>query len=119
MTNLIDVHTFDGKLIGLFNPTKNYTKDDKKIMFKLLYDQLSDDNAKFTLNTIISDLDIEKGNNFQLENNIDASDILADILTKDYKDLLLIIEEQLSDTKCLGLCNSGRVTRLFQIWCSL
>ena len=31
-------------------------------------------------------------------------------------DVLKLLNEQLGDAKKLGMCNSGRVTRLLQIW---
>ena len=72
------------------------------------------------LNIIINDLNTIKGPNYQIENNMDASDILADIIIyKNFNDIIIILDEQLQDILQLGSCNSGRVTRLFQIWKSI
>ena len=116
--NFIDVHTFDGKLQGLFTPSRIYTVDEKKTAFYNLTTLLADLNAIDATKTMIKDLvDDKVSNNFHPANNLDASDILIEILqwvNNPY--VLKSLNEQLSDAKNLGLCNSGRVTRLLQIW---
>jgi len=113
----IDVHTFDGKLKGIFHQTKIYSKEEKKESFMNLIQKLVKTSAIEAVHTIINDLSNEKGNNFQSENDLDASNILMEILTCiDNSDVIKMLEEQLVDTKNLGICNSGRVTRLLQIW---
>ena len=115
--NFIDVHTFDGKLKGLFTPSRIYTIDEKKISFSNLITLLTDVNAIYATQTMIKDLVNDKGSNFHPDNNLDASDILIDILQSVNNPYVLIsLNEQLADCKNLGLCNSGRVTRLLQIW---
>ena len=115
--NFIDVHTFDGKLQGIFKRSKVYTVDQKKKVFYHLTQLLTDLNAIEATKTMIKDLEDEKGSNFHPENNLDASDILMEILQWiTNPSVLVILNEQLGDAKNLGLCNSGRVTRLLQIW---
>jgi hypothetical protein len=113
----INVHSFDGKLIDKFIPTKTYTISEKKHKFNELVSKLSNYAAKQTVKSIISDLDIDRGNNFQIENKIDASDILIHLLElNNNSDILLSLEEQLKDINNLGMCPSGRCTRLLQLW---
>lgn len=111
----LNVHIFDGQLKDIFTPSQEYTNDDKKIAFENLLPQLSNPIAIETVHTIIND--IGKPNNFQPENNVDCSDILMEIikLTKD-TDIIVCLDEQLADAKNLGICPSGRVTRLIQLW---
>jgi hypothetical protein len=113
--SFIDVHTFDGKLNGLFKPSHKYTIDEKDKKFKELIQLLSNPSAVKAVQTIITDL--HNGGNLQPENNIDASDILIHLLhLKDNPDIIKGIEEQLSDATHLGMCPSGRCTRLLQLW---
>lgn len=66
---------------------------------------------------MINDMAIDRGSNFQPANNIDASDLLIEIIQwVDNPDVLITLNEQLGDVKNLGICDSGRVTRLLQIW---
>ena len=110
---MIDVHTFDGKLMNIFKG--KYSTYEKDILFKKFLKELNDKDAIFIINKMINDMYIPRGENYQIENNLDSTDILAEILNKDYKEILPLIEEQLSDIKNLGQCPSGRVTRLLQI----
>jgi len=115
--NFINVHDFDSKLINIFKPLKNYSNNEKEKLFQKLCSEIKNFYALKTIEIIINDMYIPGGgDNFHPENNLDASDILADILSREYKDLLNVIEEQLADTNQLGICNSGRVTRLLNIW---
>jgi len=112
---MINVHTFDSKLKNIFRPsTKNdiYQKKDK---FMYLITRLSDPNAINAVNSII--LDLTTGCNYQIENDIDASDVLVDLLENiDNKDFIVLLNEQLSDMTNLGMCPSGRCTRLLQLY---
>ncbi len=110
---MIDVHTFDGKLRNFFKG--KYTIEQKDILFKNFLKELQNKDAIFIINKMISDMYNSNGENYQIENNLDSTDILAEILNKDYKDILPLIEEQLADITHLGQCPSGRVTRLLQI----
>jgi hypothetical protein len=110
----MDVHIFDGKLTNIFKPLKKYSDLEKENLFSTLKGKLSR-NANDMLNIMVSD----KQTNFQAQNNLDATDILADILCRDYLPILNLLDEQLSDTKLLGQCDSGRVTRLLQIWSAI
>ena len=108
---------FDSKLINIFKPLRIYSIDEKEKLFRNLYSQIENKKSLKTIEIIINDMyKTAGGDNFHPENNLDASDILADILSRDYKDILSLIEEQLSDTIELGICNSGRVTRMLNIW---
>ena len=80
--------------------------------------KLTNTIAKKTVDLIINGLS-SPHLNFQIENNVDASDILADILNNDYLDVLDVIQEQLIDIMLLGKCISGIVTRLLQIWLAI
>lgn len=122
-----NVHIYDGKLIGIFKPKNTYNTKEKKILFNVLLKMLDNSVAKSTVQIIINDLNhSNKGQNFQPENKINASDVLAEIMAKildyinhnsdKYKDILTSLSEQLTDSKKLGICPSGRVTRLLQIW---
>jgi len=113
----INVHNFDGKLKDIFIPSREYKNDEKKVAFVELLKLLTNQNSKKAVTTIINDLNITPKKNFQPENNIDASDILMEILHyKDNSNLIKGLDEQLSDIHTLGSCSSGRVTRLLQLW---
>lgn len=115
--SFINVHEFDGKLRGLFTPSRQYTQYEKKESFEHLITCLTNIEAISTVQTMINDLMIENSANFQPENNIDSSDILMELVQIiDKDDVLNGLTEQLSDAKNLGICNSGRVTRLLQLW---
>ena len=112
----IDVHTFDGKLNGIFKSSRTYQNDEKKIEFLKLINCLNNQSAIDTVNIMIKDMFSEKGNNFQAENNIDSSDVLFELIKiSDNQNVLSALNEQLSDIKNLGICPSGRVTRLLQL----
>lgn len=113
----INVHTFDGKLKNIFKPARVYTIDEKKEMFKSLKSKLTNPHSQHMIDIILRDLNVEGGNNFQTENNMDCSDILSDIINyKDFDDILSLLEEQLKDNFLLGQCSSGKCTRMYQIW---
>lgn len=116
--NFINVHQFDGKLNGIFKVSRLYTIEEKKIKFSELIFKLSNPAAVQAVKIIISDLDIPKGGNFQAENNIDASDVLVNLLHLDINnpDFINNLNEQLTDITNLGFCPSGRCTRLLQLW---
>jgi hypothetical protein len=118
MSNMfIDVHTFDGKLNGIFIPIKEYTLQEKQEKFGKLIHMLHNKSAINAVKTILSDLSNNKQGNLQSENNIDASDILIHLLhLQDNPDIIKGIDEQLSDATNLGMCPSGRCTRLLQLW---
>jgi len=116
----IDVHLFDGQLKNKYVSIKNFSIEEKNNMFNNFKNELKCKYAIYMVDIIISDLKECKGANYQIENDIDCSDILADIIIyKDFKDILPLLEEQLEDIFKLGRCNSGRVTRFFQIWKSI
>jgi hypothetical protein len=112
-----NVHTFDGKLRGLFTPRRKHTIEEKEIMFVNLIKRLQPD-AIDSVNIMIRDMHSpNSGGNYHPASEADATDILADILSEDkYDDILSILNEQLEDIKRLGTCDSGRVTRMYQVW---
>ena len=116
MSEKINVHEFDTQL--KYVPQKIFTVDQKKELFKKFKSEMVDLNVEQQcisgLELIIYGLD--DGSNYDDKNNCDASDILADILTKDYSELILLICEQIGDMYFLGRCPQGRTTRLLQIW---
>ena len=121
-----NVHIYDGKLKGLFTPKNNFNIEEKKLLLNTLLKFIKNPHAVSTIKIMLADIGKpHNGQNYQSENTIDSSDILADIVVyflklfkqkKDYNDLLKILTEQLADCKKLGLCPSGRVTRLLQVW---
>lgn len=118
MTNtFINVHTYDGKLKDLFTPYKSYTIEEKKEDFSHLIQLLTNPAAIATVQVMIRDLDQPNGANFHPANNVDSSDILMELVQwVNNSDVLKALDEQLADTRNLGICNSGRVTRLLQLW---
>ena len=111
--SFIDVHSFDGRLRNIITPTK-YSMVEKQTKYNILKEKLKNQNSIEMVNIIAS------GNgNYQYENSLDASDLLVNILYKEYDEILPILEEQLSDMLNLGRCTSGRVTRLLSILVSL
>ena len=112
-----DVHTFDGKLKDIFKPSRTYQNDEKKKEFTKLINVLDNQEAISTVQTMITDMICKEGNNFQSENNIDSSDVLMELIQiSDNPDVLKGLNEQLADARNLGICPSGRVTRLLQLW---
>ena len=116
MKDKINVHEFDAQL--KYTPQNNFTKEEKKKMFEKFKSEMLDLNVE---QNCISGLDLiiyglENNTNYDDKNNCDASDILADILNKDYSELIILICEQIGDMYLLGRCPQGRTTRLLQIW---
>jgi hypothetical protein len=113
----INVHTYDGKLKDLFKPVRSYTIEEKRDNFSHLVQLLTNPAAIATVQIMIKDLDQPNGSNFHPENNVDSSDILMELIQWiSNPDVLKALNEQLADTRNLGICNSGRVTRLLQLW---
>ena len=124
--NFINVHNFDGQLKDKYIKKKIYTIDEKEESFVYLLKLLKNTSAKNALIQIMNDMkNINTGtnNNIQVENNLDASDILKDIIDNIFYNnncsMFQILEEQLTDACRLGMCNSGRCTRLLQVWLCL
>ena len=114
---MIDVHTFDGKLLNKFNITKIFSNNEKKKYFLEFKSELKSQEAKSCVAMIINH--INTMNNYDPTNKINAEDILMEIINMDYINILDFIDEQLSDCYKLGQCPQGRTTRLFQIWLAL
>jgi hypothetical protein len=91
---------------------RKYTDNEKSECWEILKAKISNPYAMNTVDTIMSGI-----GNYQAENDIDAKDILIEIVKhKSFNDVINLLEEQLEDTTKLGLCPSGRVTRLYQVW---
>lgn len=116
MKDKINVHEFDTQL--KYVPQNNFTIGQKKEMFEKFKSEMYalnvEQNCISGLELIISGLD--NNSNYDDKNNCDASDILSDILSKDYSELILLMCEQIGDMYLLGRCPQGRTTRLLQIW---
>jgi hypothetical protein len=124
----MNVHVFDTLLKDQFTVVSVNTTAKRKL-FKALYAELTDMNARSNLHIIMKDMQSEGVSgvsdkttlpNYHVENDVDASDILAAILThemyiKEKADLFPLLEEQLKDIS-RGRCPAGRATRLLQIW---
>ena len=114
-TSFINVHEYDGEIIDKYIQIQKFTPHEKIIMFNNLKKKLSNTESVHIINIMIRDIDNMA--NFQLDNNIDSTDILADIIIhKFYNDIIVLLDEQLKDIYLLGMCPSGRVIRLFQLW---
>lgn len=119
-SEFINVHEYDSKLVNSFKPSKEYSLEEKKHLILILIKQLTKEESLNMVNIIYNDMLKENnGENYQEENKIDCTDVLANILDKEYIELLPLIEEQLIDMFKLGKCPSGRVTRLLQVWNTL
>lgn len=108
-----NVHEYDGKLLI---PELNKFDDNYKItQIKELLPKLTKINAVKMLQKIGQAIIIKSDENIDQENNVDASDILANILSKNYINIINLLDEQLDDMFLLGQCPQGRTTRLLQI----
>jgi len=113
--SFINVHVYDGMLGDIFKPNRYYTVEEKLILFGILHSRLQNPVSRNMLEIMTGDL--HKSGNYQAENDLDASDILADLINMGLtSDIISAISEQLSDIRQLGTCPSGRTTRLLQIW---
>ena len=109
----IDVHSYDGKLKMILK--ESFTNEEKKILIKKLICECQRVESHIMLTQILIDMITQTQANYDNKNEIDATDILATILKKNYISLLPIIEEQLVDIYKLGQCAQGRTTRLIQL----
>ena len=73
----INVHIFDGKLQGIFKPSKTYSTEEKKEGLALLIEKLTIPAAIAMVKIMFND---NKSDNFQSENNLDASNILMELV---------------------------------------
>jgi hypothetical protein len=111
-----NVHVYDGKLQGMYDEQMKYSDGQKVTIFRSFCMILSNPVAIKCVNMI--EQDINGSQNYDNSNKIDASNLLASVLTMRSmtKDILNIIEEQLVDIYNLGRCPQGRVTRLMQMY---
>jgi len=115
--NYIDVHVYDGTL--LIPPLISYTESEKCEQIQRLQIKLTNSNAIAMIKLIESCIINKTQENYDGANKVDASDLLANILSEKYDDIIDILEEQLEDVFLLGQCPQGRTTRLLQILCSI
>ena len=115
MSEMKNVHTYDGLLKDLYTATKDYSDDEKRVLYNSFKESIDDPYAKDMIRTMLSDS--LKGDKIDNTNNIDWSNLFADILShKELKEVKDMLEEQLKDMRVLGPCAQGRSTRLLQIW---
>jgi hypothetical protein len=124
--SFINVHNFDGQLKDKYSKKRIYSNEEKEESFTCLIKLIKNTFAKKAIVQILNDMKNNNSivnNNFQMENNLDASDILKEIIDNIFYNnncsMFQILEEQLSDAYRLGMCNSGRCTRLLQVWLCL
>jgi len=78
---LKNVHEYDGKLKNIFQPSGNYTREEKIKCLKDL-NKVLHPIAKLTINIMLSEFEkTNTGSNYQPENGLNAVDILVDIIT--------------------------------------
>jgi hypothetical protein len=110
----INVHSYDGQLGGHIgsHKLKSYSVEEKQDRFSKLLQLINNHCSRQMIEQI------QRGEGvMDSADNIDASDLLAEILShKMTIDILLLMEEQLSDNFLLGQCPSGKVVRLIQIY---
>lgn len=136
MSVFIDVHEFDGK--WNFVPKQNYTRQEKIKEFEHLLElfKIHRINNQYSVCHkgihLISN-NIQLPDNYDSKNKVYADDILMEICMKIkglqldsvinkneiIKDILSLIDEQVSDMYRLGQCSQGRSTRLYQIYLTL
>jgi hypothetical protein len=122
MSDLFEnVHVYDGRLVSQFRPKTDPSKltDTAKKLFivsSLSHLMPRSSGLKLILNGT-------RAQNYQIDNNLDVVDVLYDvcyILTHptftQQGDLIHTLDEQLQDMQQLGVCPSGRVTRVLQVW---
>jgi hypothetical protein len=120
---MIDVHVYDGSLVGIYTgPVR--TADERVKVMQSLKTFISDLETTTMRQQAIACIDMmlhdarqpNGGDNYQPANKVDATDILADLLTPFDPSIIDLLTEQLCDVNTLGICNSGRVTRILQLW---
>jgi hypothetical protein len=111
-----NVHIYDGQLKGMFFRESTWSDAQKVTIFNYFKKQISNTDAIACVEMITNDL--QSGRNFDVSNQIDASDVLVHILKLSVltDDMISILEEQLADCNKLGQCPQGRVTRLIQVY---
>ena len=118
MTEMKNVHIFDGLLLDQYTPSKNFTKEECITFFKLFQEKSQNQYAKDMVTIMLSDYLMKA--NPDTANNIDWANLFADIMNHSgLDDLFPFLEEQLHDARLLGPCAQGRSTRLLQIWKAL
>jgi hypothetical protein len=117
-TQFQDVHQYDGK-ITIPDLPQTYSTEEKLEQIKILLPKLKRTKSMQMMQLIIKALVENTQDNYDDINKVDASDILAAILSKPYDNLLDIMEEQLEDIWELGRCPQGRTIRFIQMYRSI
>ena len=113
----MNVHVFDGKIGKGYKRQHTLISTELWLKIANFYEKLTNPIAKQTVKMIM----VDRNQNYDPRNDIDASDILADIIIKISDDEVVdgYIQEQIADIFLLGRCPQGRTTRLYQIWRAL
>jgi len=112
-----DVHKYDGGL--KYSSSQSFDHNYKLHRFGLLDKILVNQLAKAMLQQIALGRSTFDYSNKDCATGkpIDASDLLADILSRKMSiDVFLLLEEQLADNYLLGQCQSGKIVRLMKIY---
>ena len=131
---LLDTHYYDGKLPTDNDPIKelreldqNKLKEEKQVFFNWLKEQIINRDNIFTKDALdairIIYIGIHSGSNKDSTDDMYGCDLLyliikkiKDMEQKDLDDVLIFLEEQLSDIVVSGSCAQGRVKRLYQVY---
>ena len=114
----IDVHTFDGRLPKDFVPVLSTSLSEEEIAQRTdrVISELTKPAARRCVVLILS-----LHGNEDRANHLDAFDLFTETCLlidrhPERKDLIRLLDEQLSDCFTLGQCPQGRTTRLYQIY---
>lgn len=115
---LKNVHEFDHKLEHNFKVSKKRNNEEKEKIIDKIIDEYEDNTIKNILKIIQKD--IQTLTNYDDKNHLNPIDILIEIyLSKNFKNIKLLLEEQLKDMYLLGFCPQGRSIRFLQLWLSI
>jgi hypothetical protein len=110
-----DVHYYDGKLEEPFIPSRQFSIEEKTHLFQSLIKRFQHPIAINMVNLISQAMGGFA--NLDNKNNVDSSDVLAEICIKDLDEsMIFFLQEQLVDNFQLGQCPQGRSWRLLQIY---
>ena len=111
-----NVHVFDGEIRNEYKQQHTFISTDLWLEISNFYYKLTHPMAKESVKMIM----VDQEHNYDPTNDMNASDILADIAIKiSDEEVDNYIQEQIADIFLLGRCPQGRTTRLFQIWRAL
>lgn len=131
----LNTHFYDGKLPKNNEPINKLReadqeslKTDKIDLFNWLVEKIKNRNNTYYTTTAVRSIDmirdnIHMGPNNDTSDNIYACDVLyliiqkiKDMNEKDLDDVIIFLEEQLSDIVTSGSCPAGRTKRLVQVY---